>query len=210
MKRILSMLLIAVLALTAVPALAANDAGTNYTLSTECVVVLQDIADRNITPAAGALDVNPVIEGQSPTTGMPVSGDSLYMPMLVQISNPEGSEKVDGKNVTAAGIGQRAPWGGQYADIVYEGILYRSGQTRITFLFNDSFAEGQPLSAGPVRSARIGHVLLREEWQGGIVYAGGPRREEITSRPCLPSWAPATRASPSTCWTASIRNTRTA
>ena len=32
MKRILSMLLIAVLALTAVPALAANDAGTNYTL----------------------------------------------------------------------------------------------------------------------------------------------------------------------------------
>ena len=40
MKRILSMLLIAVLALTAVPALAANDAGTNYTLSTEGVVVL--------------------------------------------------------------------------------------------------------------------------------------------------------------------------
>ena len=112
MKRILSMLLIAVLALTAVPALAANDAGTNYTLSTEGVVVLQDIADRNITPAAGALDVNPVIEGQSPTTGMPVSGDSLYMPMLVQISNPEGSVKVDGKNVTAAGIGQRRWCGG--------------------------------------------------------------------------------------------------
>lgn len=57
---------------------------------------------------------------------------------------------------------------------MYEGILYRSGQTRITFLYNDSFAEGQPLSAGPVRSARIGHVLLREEWQGGIVYAGRP------------------------------------
>ena len=71
-------------------------------------MVLQDIADRNITPAAGALDVNPVIEGRSPTTGMPVSGDSLYMPMLVQISNPEGSVKVDGKNVTAAGIGQRS------------------------------------------------------------------------------------------------------
>ena len=72
MKRILSMLLIAVMALTAVPALAANDAGTNYTLSTEGVVVLQDIADRNITPVEGALDVNPVIEGQSPTTGIPM------------------------------------------------------------------------------------------------------------------------------------------
>jgi hypothetical protein len=29
-----------------------------------------------------------------------------------------------------------------------------------------------------VRSARIGHVLLREEWQSGFIYAGGPRREE--------------------------------
>ena len=79
------MLLIAVLALTAVPALAANDAGTNYTLSTEGVVVLQDIADRNITPAAGALDVNPVIEGQSPTTGMPVSGDLIWRKSLVAV-----------------------------------------------------------------------------------------------------------------------------
>ena len=119
MKRILSMLLIAVLALTAVPALASDDAGANYTLSTEGAVVLQNVADRNITPAQGALDVNPIIEGQSPTTGLPVSGNSLYMPMLVQISNPEGSAKLNGKTVTAAGIGTRAPWGGQYADIVY-------------------------------------------------------------------------------------------
>ena len=99
--------------------------------------------------------------------------------MLVQISNPEGTAKnLAGKKVTSAGIGQRAPWGGQYADIVYEGILYRSGQTRITFLFSDAFADMASLSVGPVRSARIGHVLLREEWQGGIVYAGGPRAEE--------------------------------
>ena len=177
MKKVLSILLAASLLLAAVPAMAAkNDAGTNYTLDMTGVV-LQNTADRGITPAAGALELNPVIDGESPTTGMPVSG-GLYMPMLVQISNPEGSEKVNGKSVSAAGIGERAPWGGQYADIVYEGILYRSGQTRITFLFNDSFAEGQPVSVGPVRSARIGHVLLREEWQGGIVYAGGPRREE--------------------------------
>ena len=179
MKKFLSMMLAAVLVLTALPALAAkNDAGTNYTMSTEGVTVLQEAADRGITPVEGALDVNPVTEGVSPTTGMSVAASARYMPMLVQISNPEGSEKINGKNVKAGGIGERAPWGGQYADIVYEGILYRSGQTRITFLFNDSFAENQPLSVGPVRSARIGHVLLREEWQGGIVYAGGPRREE--------------------------------
>ena len=40
MKRILSMLLIAVLALTAVPALAANDAGTNYTVTSPPLRVL--------------------------------------------------------------------------------------------------------------------------------------------------------------------------
>lgn len=36
---------------------------------------------------------------------------------------------------------------------------------------------------GPVRSARIGHVL-REEWQSGFIYAGGPRRA-VTSPRCL-------------------------
>ena len=182
MKKILSIMLAAALLLSTAPALAAknekNDAGTKYTLDTTGAVVLQNIEDRNITPNAGELDVNPVIEGESPTTGMPYDTSALYMPMLVQISNPEGSEKVDGKKITSAGIGERAPWGGQYADIVYEGILYRSGQTRITFLYSDSLADGLPTSAGPVRSARIGHVLLREEWQGGIVYAGGPRAEE--------------------------------
>ena len=182
MKKILSIMLAVALLLSAAPALAAknekNDAGTKYTLDTTGAVVLQNIEDRNITPNAGELDVNPVIEGESPTTGMPYDTSALYMPMLVQISNPEGSEKVDGKKITSAGIGERAPWGGQYADIVYEGILYRSGQTRITFLYSDSLADGLPTSAGPVRSARIGHVLLREEWQGGIVYAGGPRAEE--------------------------------
>lgn len=180
MKKIISILLAAMLLLGTVPAMAAtkkNDAGTNYTIPAEGTV-LQSAADRGIKPADGALDVNPVIDGVSPTTGYPLLITDRYMPMLVQISNPEGTATVNGKKVTSAGIGQRAPWGGQYADIVYEGILYRSGQTRITFLFNDSFSEALPTSVGPVRSARIGHVLLREEWQGGIVYAGGPRREE--------------------------------
>ena len=186
MKKILSVLLVAVLAFSSVSAMAEevvrNDKGTKYTLKTDGHVVLSMQADRGITPAAGVLDVNPVIEGESPTTGMPYDTSSLYLPMLVQISNPEGSAKnLAGKKVTSAGIGERAPWGGQYVDIVYEGILYRSGQTRITFLFSDAFAEMNSLSVGPVRSARIGHVLLREEWQGGIVYAGGPRAEENDS-----------------------------
>ena len=178
MKKILSVLLILAMMLSVTTALAGDDKGAKYTMSTKDVVVLQNSPDRKITPNAGELDANPLIEGESPTTGLPYDTKALYLPMLVQISNPTDSVKVDGKKVTAAGIGNRTPWGGQFADVVYEGILYRSGETRITFMFSDSLADGQPVSAGPVRSARIGHVLLREEWQGGIVYAGGPKAED--------------------------------
>lgn len=157
-------------------AMAAKKTDPTYTMD-PTGTVLQSQPDRGIKPTAEALQPNPVIPGESPTTGQPVA-DGLYLPMLVQISNPEGTATINGKKISSAGIGNRAPWGGQYADIVYEGILYRTGQTRITFLFNDSFLESEPMSAGPVRSARIGHVLLREEWQGGIIYAGGPKAEE--------------------------------
>lgn len=163
----ISVLLALVLVLSAVPAMAASDAGTNYTMKTTGTV-LQNIPDRNITPQAGALDINPVIEGESSVTGLPLSNQDRYMPMLVQISNPEN------KKPAYAGIGLRAPWGGQYADIVYEALLYRTGQTRMTFLFSDAFSEGAEINVGPVRSARYGHVKLREEWQGGLVFVGGP------------------------------------
>lgn len=95
------------------------------------------------------------------------------MPVLVQISNVAASEKVGRKTVTVAGLGKSAPWGGQYGDIVYEGLLWELGPTRLTFLFSDSLAQGQPISVGPVRSIRHGTVLLREEWQGSVVYSGG-------------------------------------
>ena len=202
MKKILCFALTVMLLMTSVSALAAaKKTENNYTMKTAGYVVLQNVADRNITPNAGELDVNPVIEGESPVTGLPYDTSARYMPIIVQISNSEASESVDGtltftaaeklargqeltKNdkkavkVASAGIASRAPWGGQYADIVYEGILYRDGATRISFLFNDVLADGFSVTAGPVRSARIGHVLLREEWGGGIAYCGGPRAEE--------------------------------
>ena len=174
MKKLLSLILALALLAGCVSALADD---TKYTMTIDGVN-LQNAPDRGIVASDEAMEDNPLIEGESPTTGKPADTSERYMPMLVQISNPETNVKVNGKTVQLAGVSTKSPWGGQYADIVYEGILYRSGQTRITFLFNDSFAEGQPVSAGPVRSARIGHVLLREEWQGGIVYAGGPRAEE--------------------------------
>jgi len=153
---------------------AAAASGNTYSLPLEGTV-LQDEADRNIQNKTAA-ERNPIIPGESPTTGLEWSG--VYLPMLVQISNPKGTVTYNGAKLSYAGVGNRAPWGGQYADVVYEGILYRTGETRISFLFSDRLDEGVPTSVGPVRSARIGHVLLREEWQSGFIYAGGPRREE--------------------------------
>ncbi len=111
---------------------------------------------------------NEAVDGISPTTGLEL--DSLdvpegaaglaatgrYMPVLVQIGNDEG------------GIGYRAPWGLSYADIIYETPLVRSHVTRLTAVFSDII----PDSVGYVRSARIGHIWLREEWNGALIYYG--------------------------------------
>ena len=181
MKKLVAVLLALLMMTSTVSALANK---VHYTLETEGLTVLQDEKDRKIDYNKDDLAVNPVIEGESPTTGQPVMGEGRYMPMLIQISNPSFGVKYEDPNTgktkktTTAGVGERAPWGGQYADIVYEGILYGYGPTRITFLLNDCFEEGEPTSVGPVRSARIGHVLLREEWQGGIAFHGGPEVDD--------------------------------
>jgi hypothetical protein len=174
-KKWMSLLITVILILSAaIPAFATQHAENDYTLPLEGTV-LQNVPDRNIKPATPPVR-NPIIPGESPTTGLNWVG--FYLPMLAQYSNGVGSVKVNGKTVKAAGVGPRAPWGGQYADIVYEGILYRTGATRMTFVFSDSLDEGNPTSFGPVRSARTGHVSLRQEWQSGIVFRGGPERNE--------------------------------
>ncbi len=175
MKKWSSLLIAMVLVLSlVVPALASTHSNNAFTIPLEGTV-LQNEEDRDITPSTPP-QRNPIISGESPTTGQSWMG--FYLPMLVQYSNGLDSVKVNNKTVELAGIANRAPWGAQYADIVYEGILYRTGNTRMTFLFSDSLDSGYPLSFGPVRSARVGHVNLREEWQGGLVFRGGPEQED--------------------------------
>lgn len=127
--------------------------------------------DVKINPAGD----NEVPAGTSPTTGralgeidypedagyvgLAVTG--RYTPALVQIDNTDG------------GIGNRAPWNATYADIVYETPLYKKGNTRISFLFSDII----PDYVGPVRSARVHHVWLREEWDAAFVFWGGQQYE---------------------------------
>ncbi len=132
-------------------------------LAEPVVTLLKDEADRKIAVKGlnsdGNFPANPEIAGQSPTTGLDWTG--TYMPMLVQIDNHDG------------GLGYRAPWGAADADIVYETPLHKTGDTRISFLFSDTVPE----SVGPVRSARITHAELREEWDAGFVFYGGQEYE---------------------------------
>lgn len=121
---------------------------------------------RGIVLAEVGLNETP--EGFSPTTGrklaylpkfegfagLAVTG--RYLPMLVQIGNDSG------------GVGDRAPWGVSYGDIFYETPLTRNEATRMTVVFSDLI----PDSVGYVRSARIGHVWIREEWDGGFLFYG--------------------------------------
>lgn len=112
---------------------------------------------------------NPVIPGESPTTGLPLSSASQgYMPILCQIDN---------------NLGAIPQWGVSYADIMYELPIQGQGWTRLTALFSDQYPE----EAGPVRSGRVMHADLREEWDSGLIHFGkqeaaGSNMKEILSK----------------------------
>lgn len=165
MKRFVSMLLVLVTLCSAAAA------------SAETIIQ----ADENRNIDMQEVSTNDMINGVSPITGRPLAdvdqiegfaGQAVtgrYMPMLVQIDNTDG------------GVNNRAPWGVSYADIVYETPLYSAGNTRLTFLFSDQI----PDSAGPVRSARLSHVWLREEYDAGFLYYGQQEYEETNAKKAI-------------------------
>ena len=159
MKRLLAAVLTLALALTG--------------LSTAMAVTYLDPTEnRNITLASvgdnSDVLADDIASGISPTTGLTLSDlgapagfaglavTGRYMPMMVQIDNSDG------------GVDETAPWGASYADIVYETPLHKLGMTRISYIFSDLI----PNSVGPVRSARVGHAWIREEWGAGFLYYG--------------------------------------
>jgi len=100
----------------------------------------------------GAFGANTVPDGISPTTGL--ESDKPYHPIAVQISN--SAEARPHLNLSLA-------------DIVYESIVWGPCHTRYTAIFNDN----HPEMVGAVRSARIHHVELRQEWDCPFVFWGG-------------------------------------
>ena len=113
---------------------------------------------------------NPVEEGISPTTGRnlaevkaeaPEGATGLavtgrYMPIIAQISNSN------------LGIDLYAPVNGAWADVVYQSCLATNGADRMSFVFSDVI----PDYVGFVRSTRVTHLRLRQEWDCAIVTSG--------------------------------------
>lgn len=98
--------------------------------------------------------------------------NGLYTPIMVQISNAGG-----GVGVNSKGQPSTAPVNAQYADVVYEAPQANSKNgaslTRFTMLFSDMIPE----FVGFVRSTRLTHVSLRQEWDCAFCTSGYPAKD---------------------------------
>ena len=124
-----------------------------------------EIHEAELNPSAEDM----IAQGLSPTTGRKLAyiqcPDSfsgtvmtgVYQPIMVQISNSNNGIGImdDGEPYAIA------PVNGSYADVVYEACQQRNGaETRMTMIFSDTV----PDYVGFVRSTRLTHVRLRQEW----------------------------------------------
>ncbi len=160
MKKLLSLILVLVLLCSISAALAdptaidglsernikINSAGLNPSAD--------EMFEQMISPTTGRrLDE---IDVPSNFLGMALTG--TYQPIMVQISNASNGIGVskNGKTYICA------PINGTYADIVYEAPQKRSGsETRMSMIFSDTV----PDYVGFVRSTRLTHCRLRQEWE---------------------------------------------
>ncbi|MDR3052001.1 MAG: DUF3048 domain-containing protein [Oscillospiraceae bacterium] len=100
---------------------------------------------------SGGYAENQWVQGTNPFTGLPWEG--IYLPVMVNIDTDPLA---------------RPNLGVYDADVIYELPLHRQGHTRSVALFLSNI----PLQAGPVRSARIPMLEIREEFQAGYVFYG--------------------------------------
>lgn len=124
-----------------------------------------DIHKAGLNPSAEEM----IGQGISPTTGRKLSTIKVpdgflnlaetgkYQPVMVQISNSyNGIGKAEDGSLYAT-----APVNGSYADVVYEACQVMGGsETRMSMIFSDTI----PDYVGFLRSTRLTHVRLRQEW----------------------------------------------
>ena len=140
MKKLFALLLAASL-LAALPALATD------------TLPIQGVLERPGIAFQAAYPDNPLIQGESPTTGLPWEG--VYAPVLLVIDNAEGAHP---------------HWGLKDADVLYQVPNAGKGATKLLVLFSDS----APEAAGGSRSARTPFVDVARTWGAAFAYAGYP------------------------------------
>jgi hypothetical protein len=145
MKKILIIALIVILAFSAV---ACSKSPESESVAPSSVGGSAQIA----TSSPNASVSNETGGSVSPTTGLP--GNTEYRPVIVQIDNEDTG---------------RPQFGIQAADIVYETMI-EGVDTRLTALFNDTLSE----KVGPVRSSRVYHQMIQNEWDAIYIHEGGP------------------------------------
>lgn len=143
MKKLLSAALSVILAVSVFGAALAE---------TDGMTVIDGKSKRGIK-VNSTFENNPVIAGQSDITGLPEAESKVYIPILVNLDNFGGA-------LPQLGVGS--------ADILYDMPLAKGGYTRNVALFSTSY----PAMAGPIRSGRVMHAELREEWDAAWVYFG--------------------------------------
>ena len=109
---------------------------------------------------------NPVIEGESPLTGLPASGEA-YTPILLVLDNAEGAYP---------------HWGVGSADIMFQVPNQGSGNTKIMALFANEYPE----MAGGARSARMTMLPMANVFDAA--FASGGYAPIGTPAVCVDDW----------------------
>ena len=117
---------------------------------------LIDGTNKTNVPVKAEYRGNPVLEGISPTTGLPFTGK--YAPVFAMIDNA---------------IEAYPHWGVGQADIIYQLPHAGHGATRLMAMFSDKMPE----SVGGVRSARTPFLDVVFSYGGAFVFAGTPGEE---------------------------------
>ncbi len=169
MKKILSLFLTLVLVLSAAAATAEltaingtdnrnikiNKAGLNPPA--------EEMAENLISPTTGR-ELDKI---ELPEYAVGLAFSMKYTPVMVQISNPDGGIKENSK-----GEPSTAPINMQYADVVYEALQAQNSKGGTLTRFSAVFSDVIPYYVGMVRSTRLTHVRLRQEWNSAFCTSG--------------------------------------
>ena len=114
----------------------------------------ENAVEEGISPTTGRNLEEVKAEAPEGSAGLAVTG--RYMPVMVQIQN------------LRKGIDLYAPLYGACADVIYQTSLGTRGHDRMSLIFSDVI----PAYSGFVRSTRVTHLRIRQEWDCLYVTSG--------------------------------------